>query len=69
MIIVTGANGKLGRATVKSLLSLRPAAEIAASVRDPERAGTCGTSASRFAGPTIAIRTACGGGSRGPSRC
>ena len=24
MIIATGANGKLGRATVKSLLSLRP---------------------------------------------
>jgi uncharacterized protein YbjT (DUF2867 family) len=38
MIIVTGANGKLGRATVERLLERLPAAEIGVSVRDPEKA-------------------------------
>ncbi len=38
MIVVTGANGKLGRAIVKSLLSVMPAERIGASVRDPARA-------------------------------
>lgn len=39
MIVVTGANGKLGRAIVKSLLASMPAGRIAASVRDPDKAG------------------------------
>ncbi|WP_019586637.1 SDR family oxidoreductase [Deinococcus apachensis] len=38
MIIVTGANGKLGRATVERLLERLPADQIGVSVRDPERA-------------------------------
>lgn len=39
MIVVTGANGKLGRAIVKALLSSAPVAQITASVRDPDKAG------------------------------
>ena len=40
MIVVTGANGKLGRAVVEKLLDrLPPAEELAVSVRDPEKAG------------------------------
>jgi uncharacterized protein YbjT (DUF2867 family) len=38
MIIVTGANGKLGRAIVERLLERVPAEQIGASVRDPEKA-------------------------------
>lgn len=38
MIIVTGATGALGSATVLSLLTRVPAAEVGVSVRDPERA-------------------------------
>lgn len=38
MIIVTGANGKLGRGVVEHLLTRVPAAQIAVSVRDPEQA-------------------------------
>ena len=38
MIIVTGANGKLGRAIVEELLELVPAEQIGVSVRDPEKA-------------------------------
>ncbi|MBF6301793.1 NAD(P)H-binding protein [Nocardia amamiensis] len=38
MIIVTGANGKLGRAVTEHLLERVPAAQIGVSVRDPERA-------------------------------
>lgn len=38
MLIVTGANGKLGRLVVESLLSRVPATQIGASVRDPSAA-------------------------------
>ncbi len=38
MIIVTGANGHLGRAVVERLLELVPAEQIGVSVRDPEKA-------------------------------
>ena len=38
MIVVTGANGKLGRRIVEALLARRPAAEVGASVRDPSKA-------------------------------
>ena len=38
MIIVTGANGQLGRAIVERLLELVPAEQIGVSVRDPEKA-------------------------------
>ena len=38
MIIVTGANGKLGRAVVERLLDRIPAERIGVSVRDPEKA-------------------------------
>ena len=37
MIIVTGANGKLGRAIVEQLLELVPAEQIGVSVQDPEK--------------------------------
>ncbi|WP_248924195.1 SDR family oxidoreductase [Paenibacillus hamazuiensis] len=38
MIIVTGANGKLGRAVVELLLKRVPAGQIGVSVRDPHQA-------------------------------
>ena len=38
MIIVTGANGKLGRAVVEQLLQRVPVEEIGVSVRDPNQA-------------------------------
>ncbi|MFC0216536.1 SDR family oxidoreductase [Paenibacillus chartarius] len=38
MIIVTGANGKLGRAVVEQLLMRVPAEQIGVSVRDPNEA-------------------------------
>ncbi|MEU8340589.1 NAD(P)H-binding protein [Spirillospora sp. NPDC048832] len=38
MIIVTGATGKLGRATVERLLDRVPADRVGASVRNPEKA-------------------------------
>ncbi len=38
MIIVTGANGQLGRAVVERLLELVPAEQIGMSVRDAEKA-------------------------------
>ncbi len=38
MIVVTGANGQLGRAVVESLLGRVPPASIVASVRDPGKA-------------------------------
>lgn len=38
MIIVTGANGKLGRAVVERLLKRVPAEQIGVSVRDPNQA-------------------------------
>jgi uncharacterized protein YbjT (DUF2867 family) len=38
MIVVTGANGQLGRAVVERLLERRPATEVGVSVRDPEKA-------------------------------
>ncbi len=38
MIIVTGANGKLGRAIVEHLLELVPADQIGVSVQSPEKA-------------------------------
>lgn len=38
MIIVTGANGQLGRAVVERLLKRVPAGQIGVSVRDPEKA-------------------------------
>lgn len=37
MILVTGATGQLGRGVVDALLARYPAAEIAASVRDPAK--------------------------------
>jgi uncharacterized protein YbjT (DUF2867 family) len=37
MIIVTGANGELGRAVVERLLERVPAQKVGVSVRDPER--------------------------------
>lgn len=42
MIIVTGANGKLGRAVVERLLDRIPAERIGVSVRDPEKARDLG---------------------------
>lgn len=39
MIIVTGANGQLGRAILERLLQRVPAARLGVSVRDPEKAG------------------------------
>lgn len=39
MIIVTGANGQLGRAVVERLLERLPAAQLGVSVRSPEEAG------------------------------
>lgn len=38
MIIITGANGKLGRAVVERLLERVPAEQIGVSVRDPKKA-------------------------------
>lgn len=38
MIIVTGANGQLGRGIVENLLRLVPASEVGVSVRKPEQA-------------------------------
>ena len=38
MIIVTGANGQLGRAIVEELVHLVPAGQVVVSVRDPEKA-------------------------------
>ena len=38
MLIVTGANGKLGRLVVEALLNRVPAAQVGVSVRDPEKA-------------------------------
>ena len=38
MIIVTGANGKLGRAIIEQLLELAPTEGIGVSVQDPEKA-------------------------------
>jgi uncharacterized protein YbjT (DUF2867 family) len=38
MIIVTGANGKLGQAVVERLLRLVPAEQVGVSVRDLEKA-------------------------------
>ncbi|WP_406132071.1 SDR family oxidoreductase [Streptomyces sp. NBC_00989] len=42
MIVVTGANGQLGRGVVDRLLVRVPAERIAVSVRDPERAKALG---------------------------
>jgi uncharacterized protein YbjT (DUF2867 family) len=42
VIVVTGANGQLGRAVVERLLVRVPAERIAVSVRDPERARELG---------------------------
>ncbi len=38
MIVVTGANGHLGRAVAEGLLARRPAGQIVACVRDPAKA-------------------------------
>lgn len=38
MIVVTGANGKLGRATLEQLLQRLPADQLGISVRDPDQA-------------------------------
>jgi NAD(P)H dehydrogenase (quinone) len=38
MIIVTGANGQLGRAVVERLLERVPVEQVGVSVRDPEKA-------------------------------
>ncbi|MDN3352426.1 NAD(P)H-binding protein [Actinomadura sp. DC4] len=42
MIVITGANGRLGRAIVEDLLGRVPAGEVAVSVRDPDRAKELG---------------------------
>lgn len=42
MIIVTGANGNLGRATVEHLLRRLPADQLGVSVRDPDQARDLG---------------------------
>jgi NAD(P)H dehydrogenase (quinone) len=42
VIVVTGANGQLGRAVVEGLLTRLPAEEIGVSVRDPARAADLG---------------------------
>jgi NAD(P)H dehydrogenase (quinone) len=42
VIVVTGANGQLGRAVVEGLLRRLPAEEIGVSVRDPARAADLG---------------------------
>lgn len=39
MIVVTGATGQLGRAVVKRLVELVPAADVGVSVREPSKAG------------------------------
>jgi len=39
MIVITGATGTLGSKTIQALLTRVPAAQLAVSVRDPERAG------------------------------
>jgi len=39
MLIVTGANGKLGRLVVEALLQRVPASRLGVSVRDPAKAG------------------------------
>ncbi len=39
MIVVTGANGKLGQHVIRGLLDRVPAREIVAAVRNPEKAG------------------------------
>jgi len=38
MIVVTGATGQLGRAIVMKLVERIPASQVAASVRDPQKA-------------------------------
>lgn len=38
MIVLTGANGKLGRAIAERLLDPVPAAQVGVAVRDPEKA-------------------------------
>lgn len=40
MIVITGANGQLGRGVVENLLRRMPADQLVASVRDPQQAGT-----------------------------
>src|SRR4051795_5665261 len=42
MIVVTGANGQLGRAIVEHLKARIPAADIGVSVRDPKKAEDLG---------------------------
>jgi uncharacterized protein YbjT (DUF2867 family) len=42
VIVVTGANGQLGRAVVEGLLARLPAEEIGVSVREPARAADLG---------------------------
>ena len=49
MIIVTGATGQLGRATLKRLLTLVPARQLGVSVRDPDKA-------KEFAGQGVRVR-------------
>lgn len=53
MIIVSGANGQLGRMVVERLLELVPAEQIGVSVRDPEKARDLGVRVRRgdFADP------------------
>lgn len=38
MIVITGANGRLGRAVAEQLLRLVPASEVGVSVREPQQA-------------------------------
>lgn len=38
MIIVTGANGQLGRAILEHLIERVPACQIGVSIRDPRKA-------------------------------
>lgn len=55
MIIVTGANGQLGRAVVEQLLARVPAEQVGVSVRDPEK--TQGREASGASASAGAIST------------
>ena len=52
MILVTGANGQLGRAVVDHLLDRLPANQIAVSVREPAKAADLAQRACRCGAAT-----------------
>jgi nucleoside-diphosphate-sugar epimerase len=55
MTIVTGANGKLGRAVAGRLVEKLPASEIGVTVRDPEKASALGLFAASRGGEFAAV--------------